>query len=159
MMLYLQNFISEPYNYQQWKHKQLPFFSLYQSNFIRYYTSHFKIISSTDVKKWVLIHTVDFFIVWICTQNLTQDFIRFQIHYFHFQISILLNHLIYDGMIFHIPTQKYFKNRLEARKYFGSGLFNRLVKHTTDFIFTNDSTFATNGNTVYTNPQKISGNG
>ena len=62
-------------------------------------------------------------------------------------------------MIFHIPTQKYFKNRLEARKYFGSGLFNRLVKHTSDFIFTNDSTFATNGNTVYTDTQKISGVG
>lgn len=60
-------------------------------------------------------------------------------------------------MILHIPTQKLFKNRLEARKHFGSGLFNRLVKHTSDFIFINDSTFATNGNTVYTNTQKISG--
>lgn len=67
--------------------------------------------------------------------------------------------LIFNGMIYHIPTQKVFKNRLEARKYFGSGLFNRLVKHTTDFIFTNDSTFATNGNTVYTDTQKISGVG
>ena len=41
-------------------------------------------------------------------------------------------------MIYHIPTQKYFKNRLEARKYFGSGEYNRLVKHTSDFIFIND---------------------
>jgi hypothetical protein len=62
-------------------------------------------------------------------------------------------------MIYHKPTNKFFKNRLEARKHFGSGLFNRLVKYTTDFIFINDSTFATNGNTVHTDTQKISGNG
>lgn len=62
-------------------------------------------------------------------------------------------------MIVYKPTNTVFKNRLEARKYFGSGLFNRLVKHTTDFLFLNDSTFATNGNTVDTNTQKISGNG
>ena len=61
-------------------------------------------------------------------------------------------------MIIYKPTNKVFKNRLEARKYFGSGLFNRLVKHTSDFLFINDSTFATNGNTVDTNTQKISGN-
>ena len=62
-------------------------------------------------------------------------------------------------MIIYKPTQMVFKNRLEARKYFGSGLFNRLVKHTSDFIFINDSTFATNGNTVDTNTQKVSGIG
>ena len=62
-------------------------------------------------------------------------------------------------MIIYKPTQMVFKNRLEARKHFGSGLFNRLVKHTSDFIFINDSTFATNGNTVDTNTQKVSGNG
>jgi hypothetical protein len=60
-------------------------------------------------------------------------------------------------MIVYKPTQMVFKNRLEARKYFGSGLFNRLVKHTSDFLFINDSTFATNGNTMDTNTQKISG--
>lgn len=62
-------------------------------------------------------------------------------------------------MIIYKPTNKVFKNRLEARKYFGSGLFNRLVKHTSDFLFINDSTFATNGNTVDTNTQKVSGIG
>ena len=62
-------------------------------------------------------------------------------------------------MIVYKPTQMVFKNRLEARKYFGSGLFNRLVKHTSDFLFINDSTFATNGNTVDTNTQKVSGIG
>jgi len=62
-------------------------------------------------------------------------------------------------MIIYKPTQMVFKNRLEARKYFGSGLFNRLVKHTSDFLFINDSTFATNGNTVDTNTQKVSGIG
>ena len=62
-------------------------------------------------------------------------------------------------MIIYKPTNKVFKNRLEARLYFGSGLYNRLVKHTSDFIFINDSTFATNGNTMDTNTQKISGNG
>ena len=62
-------------------------------------------------------------------------------------------------MIFHIPTQKYFKNRLEARKYFGSGEYNRLVKHTSDFIFINETPSATNGNAIYSNTQKVSGNG
>ena len=62
-------------------------------------------------------------------------------------------------MILYKPKQLVFKNRLEARKYFGSGFFNRLVKHTSDFLFINDSTFATNGNTVDTNTQKVSGNG
>ena len=60
-------------------------------------------------------------------------------------------------MIIYKPKQLVFKDRLEARLYFGSGLFNRLVKHTSDFIFINDSTFATNGNTVDTDTQKISG--
>jgi hypothetical protein len=62
-------------------------------------------------------------------------------------------------MIIYKPMQLVFKDRLEARRYFGSGLYNRLVKHTSDFIFINDSTFATNGNTMDTNTQKISGNG
>ena len=62
-------------------------------------------------------------------------------------------------MIIYKPTQMVFKDRLEARKYFGSGLYNRLVKHTSDFLFINDSTFATNGNTVDTNTQKVSGIG
>ena len=62
-------------------------------------------------------------------------------------------------MIIYKPTNKVFQNRVEARLYFGSGLFNRLVKHTTDLLFVNDSTFATNGNTVDTDTQKISGNG
>ena len=62
-------------------------------------------------------------------------------------------------MIIYKPMQLVFKDRLEARRYFGSGLYNRLVKHTSDFIFINDSTFATNGNTVDTNTQKVSGIG
>lgn len=62
-------------------------------------------------------------------------------------------------MIIYKPTNQTFKNRLEARRYFGSGKFNRLVKHTSDFLFINDSTFATNGNTVDTNTQKVSGIG
>ena len=59
-------------------------------------------------------------------------------------------------MIIYKPTNKVFKNRLEARLYFGSGLYNRLIKHTSDFLFINDSTFATNGNTMDTNTPKIS---
>ena len=62
-------------------------------------------------------------------------------------------------MIIYKPTQMVFKNRLEARKHFGSGLFNRLVKHTSDFLFINDSTFATNGKTMDSDTQKISENG
>ena len=62
-------------------------------------------------------------------------------------------------MIIYKPTNTVFKNRLEARKYFGSGLFNRLVKHTSDFLFINDSTFATNGKTMDSDTQKISENG
>jgi len=62
-------------------------------------------------------------------------------------------------MIIYKPTKMVFKDRLEARKHFGSGLYNRLVKHTSDFLFINDSTFATNGNTVDTNTQKVSGIG
>lgn len=62
-------------------------------------------------------------------------------------------------MIIYKPTNTVFKNRLEARLYFGSGRFNRLVKHTSDFLFINDSTFATNGNTMDTDTQKISENG
>ena len=62
-------------------------------------------------------------------------------------------------MIIYKPTQMVFKDRLEARRYFGSGLYNRLVKHTSDFLFINDSTFATNGNTMDTNTQKVSGIG
>ena len=62
-------------------------------------------------------------------------------------------------MILYKPKQLVFKNRLEARKHFGSGLFNRLVKHTSDFLFINDSTFATNGKTMDSDTQKISENG
>lgn len=63
-------------------------------------------------------------------------------------------------MVIYKPQHLVFKNRLEARKYFGSGLYNRLVKHTSDFLFINDSTFATNGkDTIHTNPQKVSGIG
>ena len=62
-------------------------------------------------------------------------------------------------MIIYKPKQLVFKNRLEARKHFGSGLFNRLVKHTSDFLFINDSTFATNGKTMDSDTQKISENG
>ena len=62
-------------------------------------------------------------------------------------------------MIIYKPINKVFRNRLAARLYFGSGLFNRLVKHTSDFLFINDSTFATNGNTVDTDTPKISGIG
>lgn len=59
-------------------------------------------------------------------------------------------------MIIYKPTNLTFKNRLEAKLYFGSGLFNRLVKHTSDFLFIDDSTFASNGNTVYKNSAKVS---
>lgn len=59
-------------------------------------------------------------------------------------------------MIIYKPTNTVFKNRLEARLYFGSGLYNRLIKHTSDFLFINDSTFATNGNTMDTNTPNIS---
>ena len=48
---------------------------------------------------------------------------------------------------------------LQTNKHFGSGLFNRLVKHTSDFLFINDSTFATNGKTMDSDTQKISENG
>lgn len=59
-------------------------------------------------------------------------------------------------MIIYKPTKKVFKNRLEARQYFGSSIYNRLVKHTSDFVFINDSTFATNGNTICKNSKKVS---
>ena len=62
-------------------------------------------------------------------------------------------------MIIYKPTKMVFKDRLEARKHFGSGLYNRLVKHTSDFLFINDSTFATNGKTMDSDTQKISENG
>lgn len=98
-----------------------------------------------------------YILVWISTQNLT---LALQVAID--SLFLFSDKLIYkpnkkcDDMIFHKPTQLYFKNRLEARRYFGSGLFNRLIKHTSDFIFINNSTFATNGNTVYSDTKEVS---
>jgi hypothetical protein len=57
-------------------------------------------------------------------------------------------------MIIYKPTGQTFKDRKEARIHFGSGLYNRLVKHTDDFVFIDNSTFATNE--VYKNSENIS---
>lgn len=97
------------------------------------------------------------YIVWISTQKLTLV-LKVAINpFFHF-----LDTHIYklqsksNTMIYHKPTRQFFKNRLEAKKHFGSGLFNRLVKHTSDFLFITDSTFATNGKSIYPDTKDVS---
>jgi hypothetical protein len=57
-------------------------------------------------------------------------------------------------MIIYKPTGQAFKDRKEAKIYFGTGLYNRLVKFTDDFVFTNESTSATNE--VYKNTEEVS---
>lgn len=57
-------------------------------------------------------------------------------------------------MIIYKPTGQTFKDRKEAKIYFGTGLYNRLVKFTDDFIFTNESTSAIYE--VYKNSENIS---
>lgn len=61
-------------------------------------------------------------------------------------------------MIIYKPTGQTFSNRKEARLALGSAFYNRLEKDRIDLVFINDSQFATNGNTVDTNTQKVSGN-
>lgn len=56
-------------------------------------------------------------------------------------------------MIIHKPTGKTFSNRKEAKIYFGTGLFNRLMKHTEDFEIINNPTSAIYE--VYSNTKKI----
>ena len=97
------------------------------------------------------------YIVWISTQNLTltlQGLIDSVFQFSDKHIYKLQSKS--NAMIYHKPTKQFFKNRLEARKHFGSGLFNRLIKHTSDFIFINNSTFATNGNTVCSDTKEVS---
>ena len=58
-------------------------------------------------------------------------------------------------MIIHKPTKQIFKTRLEAKLYFGSANFHRLIrKHHSDFLFTNDNTLFANNEYVYTNSQQ-----
>lgn len=55
-------------------------------------------------------------------------------------------------MIIYKPTGQMFQNRKEAKIYFGTGLFNRLMKHTEDFEFTNSSAIYE----VHQNSKKVS---
>ena len=56
-------------------------------------------------------------------------------------------------MIIYKPTGQVFQNRKEAKIHFGTGLFNRLMKHTEDFEFTNSSAIYE----VYSDTKKVSG--
>lgn len=58
-------------------------------------------------------------------------------------------------MIIYKPTGQRFQNRKEARIALGSAFYNRLEKEKIDIIFTNDSLFATNENTIYQDSQKV----
>ncbi len=62
-------------------------------------------------------------------------------------------------MVIYKPTGQKFRNRKEARIALGSAFYNRLEKEGVDLVFMDNSQFATNGNAVYTDPQKVSGNG
>ena len=58
-------------------------------------------------------------------------------------------------MIIYKPTKQIFQTRLEAKLYFGSANFHRLIrKHHSDFLFTNNQTPFANNEYVYTNPQQ-----
>ena len=59
-------------------------------------------------------------------------------------------------MVIYKPTGQKFKNRKEARIALGSSFYNRLEKEGVDLVFINNSQFATNGNAVYTDTQKVS---
>ena len=61
-------------------------------------------------------------------------------------------------MVIYKPTGQTFRNRKEARLTLGSAYYNRLEKEGVDLVFINNSQFATNGNTVYTDTQKVPGN-
>lgn len=58
-------------------------------------------------------------------------------------------------MIIYLPTKQIFQNRLEAKQYFGSANYHRLVRqHHSDFLFTNDTTLFANNEYVYSNSQQ-----
>ena len=63
--------------------------------------------------------------------------------------------ITFDNMIIYKPTKQIFQNRLEAKLYFGSANFHRLIrKQHLDFIFTNNQTPFANNEYVYTNTQQ-----
>ena len=57
-------------------------------------------------------------------------------------------------MIIYKPTGQVFENRKEAKIHFGTGLFNRLMKYTDDFVIIENPTFA--DYEVYKNSENIS---
>lgn len=60
-------------------------------------------------------------------------------------------------MLIYKPTNQIFENRLQAKKYFGAGLFKRLMKFERDnFIMIDNSTLANDGNTIYQNTTEVS---
>lgn len=60
-------------------------------------------------------------------------------------------------MIIYKPTNQRFENRLQAKKYFGAGLYKRLMKFERDsFILIDNSTLANDGNTICKNTAKVS---
>lgn len=107
-----------------------------------------------------MLSNLSIYIVWISTQILT---------------SVLNRHLdtLFSDSDKHIDKNNTFRkvydylqtNQHSISKQTGSqtilcsGLYNRLVKHTSDLLFFNDSTFATNGKTMDSDTQKISENG
>ncbi|NDV83375.1 hypothetical protein [Bacteroides sp. 51] len=48
-------------------------------------------------------------------------------------------------MILHKPTKKLFKNRKEAKSYFGVSYYHKMEKENTDLLFINSNHMATNG--------------
>lgn len=58
-------------------------------------------------------------------------------------------------MIIYKPTGQVFQNRKEAKIHFGTGLFNRLLKFTEDFVFINNPILA--NYEVHSNSKKFSG--
>lgn len=44
-------------------------------------------------------------------------------------------------MIIYVPLNLKFKNRLEAKKYFGHTKFNKLIKNKDNFKFLNDANY------------------
>ena len=47
-------------------------------------------------------------------------------------------------MIIYLPTGKTFKNRKEAKIYFGTAYYLKIDREKKDLLFTNDIQFATN---------------
>ncbi len=58
-------------------------------------------------------------------------------------------------MIVYKTTKQLFSTRLEAKRYFGTANFHRLMRrHHEDFVFTDNDTLFANNEYIYTNSKQ-----